>query len=328
VGAALVLALSGRAAGADPWLTVEGSVHCSAQRDVIAARISAALAGVRHPDLTVEVELADASRGTTAWVRLARASNELREKRIEAASCEEALDAVVAIAALALGSAEPPVSAAIPHPDADGAPTRLPALRPPERVAREHSRPTPRVTAPEGADRGSSAFELEWSAERWRWLWSVGIDRGATAAATPTLGTGIALRWGRAELRGMLEYGMPSSNEREEVGVVFASVRSDFAAASVHYCRALDAEAWLSLCAGSEARVARSSRIETRMDQPRAEREDLDAGALAVGGASLVYRDATWQPRFDVSALLPALGDTAGVEQIGVRAAIGGSLAF
>jgi hypothetical protein len=381
-GVAFVLVLSGPAAGADRWLTFERSARCSTRLEALAARISSALAGVRNPGLTVEVEMVDARHGTTARMRLARGGRELGAKHIEATSCEEALDAVVAIAALALGS-EAPLGAPAAGLSSDETAPRATALRAPERAAAgrlspppeaapsaggaasdggvawggasssdsarsrgfasssddAHSRgfasspglaASPNVATLEAVDRGTELTERESSASSWRWRWllGAGIDRGALAAPTATLGVGMAAGSGRDELRGMLEYGLPSSDERGETGAGYARSRADFLGASVRYCRGLDADAWLSLCAGSEARVTRSSRFETGVDQPRSERGTLEPVALAVGGASLVYRPATWQPRFDVSALLPVLGDAAGTAAFGARAAVGASLPF
>jgi hypothetical protein len=354
-GAGLLLiaavASSQSASGAERWLSLEASRRCSAERDVLAARIDAALAGTRDPELVVRVELRDVARGTTARVRLARGSRPLGTKRIEASRCGEALDAVVAIAALALGTPTPEGALALGTATPEGAlappdaPLPLGALSTPaarrrdvaalaaeerdnpEAAAHERPRRARRTPPPEEDERGPLSRDRSSLLEGWRWHGGAGVGRGALAA-TPIVATGVGVELGSSELRGSLEYGLPSSHELSDSNLGLERSEADFVAATFDSCHALDGERWLSLCAGVEARATRWSRLEERPDREGVARSGIDAAALAGGGVSIAYRAASWRPRLDVSAQLPIAGTAWEDGSLGVRAAFGASLPF
>jgi len=103
--------LLSEAAGADPqqlaasqWLTVSGTTRCSGDPEGLASRILEATIGTRDPELWVELDILDGAESTAAMVRLALGSRVIGAKRIVAPTCEDALDAAVAVVALALSS--------------------------------------------------------------------------------------------------------------------------------------------------------------------------------------------------------------------------------
>jgi hypothetical protein len=304
---------------AEPWLSFRGSPHCSAAPDALAARISGAVAGARDRALNVTIEIQGRSPEMTALVRLARGAHEIGAKRIRAASCDEALDAALAVAALAVGtpSPPPPEPAAAEHEPVP--PEREPAIPEGERLPSP-----PRDRAAVAPSRAGAPVRLPLL----HGFWSAGIDHGALTALTPVLGLGVGARVGSGELRVRFAYGLPISSEENDTSTGLERQREDFAALAIEGCRGPDAAGWLSFCAGVEARATRSSELEAPADEPSSGREQLAAGVWALAGASLVYRKAAWQPRLDVSAQLPVVGGPAGADVIGARAAFGARLPF
>lgn len=317
-------------------MTFRGSPRCSATPAALAARISGAVAGARDPGLSVRIEIEDRPHATAASVRLARGMDELGTKRILATSCDEALDAALAVAALALGAppatlpavgsepvgaASSPNGAPRPSTSASFEPVPDEALAP----EREGDASEPRDREPGSAPKGESPSAASPALQG---LWSAGIDRGALATLTPVLGLGVGASLGRDELRVRLAYGLPLTTERDEAGVGLERERTDFAALSVEGCRALGGARWLAFCAGLEGRTTRSSQLVALAEQPASSRRRFASGAWAQLGTAFVYRELTWQPRLDVSAQLPLFGSRGAAEVIGARAAFGGCLPF
>jgi hypothetical protein len=343
---ALALALGGSAGAAEPWLTVDAGARCSVGREALAARVLDALVGERAAGLSVHVALDAQGGSVAASVRVARGARELGQTRLVAPSCGEAIDAVVAVAALAVGAAPSvaPRSAPTPRPSSStsapassGEPapessSREPA---PESSSREPASPEPsRETAspepasPAETDRGATP-ESTAIGRRFRVVFAAGADQGVLSSATAVVGAGAALGLGeQAEWRALLWYGLPASDEREDSGVGLEKRRSDFAAASLDYCRRMTAAGWWSLCGGFEARVARLARVEDAPDLARIEREQLAASGAARAGLGVVYRELAWQPRLELGAQVPVVGTSADTGWVGFRASLGGSLPF
>ena len=306
------LGLGATAGAAQPWLFLEGGARCSVAREALAARVLDAVVGERAAGLSLFVSL-NVQRGNVgASVRVARGSRELGQTRLVAPSCGEAIDAVVAVAALAIGAA----------------PAHLPSSTPDRPSPAEPSpEPSPAGPSPAGPDRG---VDPEASTDtRWQLVMSAGADDGVLSDATAVVGAGAALDVGmRAEWRALLWYGVPSSFERDDTGAGLERVRSDFAAASLDYCRRVTAGSWWSLCGGLEARVARRSRVEEAPALARLEREQLAPSGAARAGLAVVDRDLAWQPRLELGAQVPVVGTSADSGEIGFRASFGAALPF
>src|SRR5919199_1633376 len=98
-----VLLCTGAAHAQQPWLTFRGSASCSPAAHELAPQILAAVFGPRNPSLAVEITIVDGAYAR-ADVRVVRGSALIGSKTIAARTCHEALDAVIAVAALALSS--------------------------------------------------------------------------------------------------------------------------------------------------------------------------------------------------------------------------------
>ena len=308
-----LLLLSHEARATEGWLTFTGSASCSASPEELASRILELAIGSHDPKLRVEIDMLDGTEDTAAMIRLTLGSRRIGSKKLVAATCEEALDAALAVVALALSS----------EPRATGtAEAAAPVTAPASGAADTTS---PAAGLPEG-DRSVEPGEPRPGTDTWRLLFAGGVEHGTLAEPTVVVGAGAAASIGRGELRAIGWYGLPSS--REEVSAVFESTRSDFAAAALDYCGGIDRERWLGLCGGLEAGLTRLSRVRQAPNQPRTEQEDIGPSLGVVMGLSLAYRDSPLMPRLDLSARLPLVGRLAEAPAVGFRAALGAGMPF
>ena len=314
------LGLGADAGAAESWLSLDGGAGCSVDREALALRVLDGLVGERAPGLSVFVSLTARRGSVAASVRVARGSRELGQTRLVAPSCDEAIDAVVAVAALAVGAA----------PALGPAPVSTSSSSTPEPSPPEPSLAAPSLAAPPRAEADRDvASQPRVEDTRFHLLLAAGADQGVLSSTTAIVGAGAALDHGEhAEWRALLWYGLPSSDEQDDTGVGLASRRSDFAAASLDYCRRLTAAGWWSLCGGLEARVARLSRVEDTPDLARIEREQLAPSGAARAGLALVQRELAWQPRLELGAQVPVVGTSADAGWLGFRASFGAALPF
>jgi hypothetical protein len=309
LGLAALLLLARSARADEPWLLVRGGPWCAGQSEALAARISHAIAGARNAALHVEVSL---EQGTPAraLVRVMLGSRLLGSKTLEVSSCDEALDAVAAVVALALSSladAQPaPAETAVAGEKEVTEPARAPA-------STLHSR---RIDA--GPAPGPHA-----RVRGWRLLAGLGVDLGTLARPTLLVAGGAALALGRTELRAIGRYGVPSTTE--EASVDLERQRIDFGAAALDACWGLDRAGWLSACGGLELSLTRSVHTRESPGEPpsRAKRVEPAFGPLA--GLLLVLREVPGQPQLELSAQLPLAGRAPAP---GFRAALGGGMLF
>ncbi len=312
LGAALCIAglvLPRRSAAEEPWLDVEGGAHCSATAAELAASIRSQVAGEPNPALRVKVTLSNAGRGATsgasptlARIEVAIGAQSVGVKRLEAATCAEALEGVVAVVALALSSealghdASAPVSA------------------------------TPEVAAHAVDDAGQRSHDVAARADDVSLLLLVAADRGTLVEPTVVVGAGAALRLNAGELRSALWYALPSV--REEVSTGLERTSTDYLAVALGYCRGFDAGEWLSGCSGLELGLARHARELEAPDEPRTERERSTPRLAASLGLTLAYRDAPLQPALDLSAQFPLLGGLSEAASFGLRAGLSAGIHF
>jgi hypothetical protein len=316
----------------EPWLRFRGSERCSVPAEALALRIRETTIGTPNPELGVEVTLSRGVR-TTARVRLVLGSRTIGTKELEARTCDEMLDAITTVVALALTSeseettvtgATAPSRTELQREGQDERREALAELRgSPESVALpEHTRQAPRPPADALAAHGERGPD----ASRWRALFGVGADRGSLRDATLVVRAGAAAGLGGGELRAVASYGVPSV--REEVSDVLRSVHADFGAVALDYCHGLDAQRWVSACAGLELVLRRYSRVDAAPEEPRIETELFEPSTSLLAGLAFVYRDATVQPQLDVTAQRALLGALADAPPLGFRAALGAAVQF
>jgi hypothetical protein len=175
-------------------------------------------------------------------------------------------------------------------------------------------------------DLGEARDAADSIATGWHALAAAGLD-GVGGHATAVLGAGVALQSRVSAWRALVWYG-GRSIEREAEGVESSETRSDFAAATLDYCRGLDGMGWIGLCGGVELALARRWRAEQYENTPRREREVLYPGASAALGAVFAYPGAGLEPRVDISARWPVVGGPAEERGLGIRATGGVALSF
>jgi hypothetical protein len=273
--------------------------------------VASAVIGEPDPQLRAAIVLQDSPHGTNATLSLSRSNQRLGQRQLVAASCDEALDAVVAVVALALSSApstlEPPSS---PRPE----PRRLTEATP-AAFARELA---PLV------DRGTSRYEETGAGQR-ALLLSTGADLSGGAAL---LSVGAELRTEAGAWRAQLRYGLPSTRDEEEAEPLHSlRARSERAAAALDYCHDAGTAHWLALCAGLELGAVRHWQAESVDGEARRERRWLAPYLAAALGSRLSYRGWRWQPGMELSMALPVL-DAGEGRRVGLRAQAGVAVPF
>jgi hypothetical protein len=320
-----------RASADASWLSLAGD-GCGFEREELAGRILDAVVGTANAELSVDVDIIAGARAT-AIVRLMRGAERLGVRKIEAASCEEALAAVVAVTALALSS----TVMAVP---ATGAAEVTASEQPPIVVEpRERSPAIEPASAMESESEGPRLEPSAASSSRWRMLAGVGIDVGTIDEGTATIAieVGAALQLGGGEARALARYGVPTTQqEREEIarfasddsGSNSTSTRTDFSAAALDYCLGIDTARWLGACGGLELALTRRVQVEHPAGRPRSEREHVALGVGPTAGLALVLRAVALQPQLGLSAQWPLVGARSAAHPIGLRAIFAGSAPF
>lgn len=338
------LARSGPAAAVQPALALASSPRCSVAPGALAARVGDAVVGEANAELRVEVELADGARATSASVRLLRGEREIGRRRVVGESCAEALEAVVAIVALALSSTHGASSEG--EGESAGEAERHAAA---PRTARSHSiglyETGPDATQPSAAmARAATTGAREPmgtlatsgpSARRAPVLTVLTAADVGRRGVTARVGIGGALPLERGEWRARMWYGLPSF-EAEEDGAPLRSVetRTELWSAGADHCRHLDTAGWLALCGGLELGALRERRRDGSPGAARTERERFAPFLDAALGSTFTYPGGRWEPGLEVTARLPVLGaasaweGAAGGSPVAFRVAAGVSHAF
>jgi hypothetical protein len=318
LAALLLIAQEARAEA--PWLVVRAGNRCASRGDELAVRIGQAVAGARNPALRIDVQLADRTPAT-AVVTLLLGARVVGTKTLEARTCDEALDAVAAVVALALSS----VATAQPDAQAPVATVATPEQTPLEQAKQAllAQRPAREVASARrlGID---AADQTKAHRPGLRLLAGVGLDVGTLARPTVLAGGGAALALGRTELRAIGRYGVPYTTE-EVAEARGESLRADFGAAALDACWALDRARWLSACGGLELSLKRSIYGREAPGEPRRETKQIDTRFGPLAGLSFVLRDVPGQPQLELSAQLPLVGRA---PALGFRAALAGGMLF
>jgi hypothetical protein len=287
------------------------------------------MVGALDPELRATVVLRDSQPGTTATVSLYRGTRKLGQRQLAAASCDEALDAVVAVTALALSSTaksrspqggreHEPAERQRPEP-------RTPQVPPSERQLERATAAAARE--PAALVDGGASREAEEGAAHGSLSLSTGVELLGSSGAM-LISLGAALRSGGGAWRARLWYGLPAAAEEEEaVPLRSLQTHSERGAVSFDYCRDVDVAGWLALCAGLELGVVRHRRAETLDGEARPERRWLETDLAAALGSRLTYRQARWQPGIELSTSLPVLPPADG-RRVGLRAQAGVAVPF
>jgi len=343
---AAVLALGGAtgadALGADalaalPSVTASGSPRCSVSSAALAARVASGVIGDIDPELRIAVVLRDSANGTTAKVSVSLGERQLGQRRLVAADCDEALEAVVAVTALALSSTgnfvdvDAEATSALGEKDeADemGGEHELTLRRSrsahAEQLAPDVATASTALEAATPIDQRPSS-EAGADAARVSILFGTGVDVVGDSAGL--VSAGAALRVGGGSWRAQLWYGLPSFAEEEDaLPLRSLKTRSERAAAAFDYCRDIDSGGWLGVCAGLELGVVRHWRAEALEGEARSERRRFDPRLAAAVGARFTYPHARVQPGLELSTLLPVLGS--GTAGVGLRAQAGVAVPF
>jgi hypothetical protein len=293
---AFALFATEQAAAAPSWLAVAADSQCEVEVEPLLARVLEAVAGEPNQSLRVQVRFDDADGGTRATVRTFSDFSETGRKSLVAPTCDEALDAVVAVVALALSSA-PDGAAEVVDPRAhETNARRLPHTT-------RHAVPVVRpLKAAEPDDRGVPS-EADGQSTR-RVSLAAAADRGTMADPVGLVGLGGALLLGPGELRATAWYG---PGERLEVqGAQQSMTRaSDFASATLDYCYTMDADRWVSACGGFEVGGIRFVESESFSDGTSARSSGVAPSFGTTASAVFGYRVSTVQPELVLLARFP-----------------------
>jgi hypothetical protein len=309
-----------REARADGGPVVFEAAVCADSAEHASERLAPMLPrrGAEEPYVFVRVE----RRGVAyrAMVRLQNATRDEIETVIDAASCEEALDAVVVVLALAFGTdraaaspagepaavlaeASPPLSA---PPAADAATAGASFL--------DRTPPGGAVGAPYPADQAL------------RIALATGADSGTLPVATLYVSGAVARSLAAFELRGVVRYGLPTVDDSAEDGAS-QSERNDFGALELRGCYGIGSRLRLSGCTGTELGAVRRSR-RWQSEERTGEESALDTRFSGVLAAAVAHRAGPIQPELELSGAAVAFGREPEASWLVLRMSLGAALAF
>ena len=273
------------------WLVLEGV--CPARSADLASRVEQELIGSRPPSVRAHVSIEAADAGYRMSVRAARGSQDLGQKQLVAATCDEAVDAAVVVLAIAFTELE---QESEPAAAASETPLEVGWIDPQPRPSIEHD---PARTENESTTRQGRRLGLLF-----------GVETGTVPGAAPYVGMALALPIELWELWSALRYGLPT----EEASVETATseqTRRDFAALELSLCRGVGVAWRFSLCAGGEFGVVRVA--HTRQDgDAETDTDEARPRVAAVGTTRLSGRAGMLRPELEFSAAAAAPGLGAG----------------
>jgi hypothetical protein len=317
---ALSLVCFVREARADGGAVVFDAAVCDESAKHASERLAPMLRrdGADEPFVFVRVE----RRGVTyrAIVRLQNAARDETETVIASANCEEALDAVVVVLALAFGTDR-----------ATASPAEAPAA-----VPAEASSP---VSAPPAADavtsgasslgrsRPGDAVGSSYPADRaLRVALATGADSGTLPAATLYVSGAVARSLAAFELRGVVRYGLPTVDDSADNGA-WQSERNDFGALELRGCYGIGSRLRLSGCTGTELGAVRRSRRWQSAGRT-GEESALETRFSGVLAAAVAHRAGPIQPELELAGAAVAFGREPEASWLVLRMSLGAALAF
>jgi hypothetical protein len=309
---------------------------CEAAARELAPRVELALAGSLPNALDASVAIDATGAGYRATIALRDAAAARGTTRIDAPTCEEAVDAAAVVLALAFAREPDGASTELmpPDPERKEAVPALPASSP-SAATRLEPRPEPPVakatTDPTGARVDRQAFlgaraPLESEAAT-RISLATGIDAGTLSGATMTLSGAVLRSFGVVELGAMARYGMPAADETIEAGFSL-SERRDFGSLELRACRALGRAIQISTCAGTEIGVVRAARKREGNDGSELDEDSVLPRLSGTLAALAAHRGGFIEPELELAGAVVALGRDEGAPWVVVRVSAGAAVAF
>lgn len=300
------------------------SAQCSPSLHSFERAVAGSVVGETDPELVVEVAFIDQPQGTEARVSIASELVEA-ERRVVARSCEEAIDASVAIAALALSSAPPDGRLR------DGDAAR--AWRDPA-VARESDSPMTSAAAanPTSVALGVTPRELDVAAPTTDPAaahgvsLAAGVDHGVMRGTIGVIEVGAKARLPIGELRVTGRYG--GGVEVEQMAAERYSRRAaDFGAAAVSYCYGVGQHVSIHGCGGLELGV--EHRLWAREEPTSsASGEEFLPSLRSTLGLVTSFGGSSVRPEAAVWGSLLSAGGSDEAEVLALRATIGAAMSF
>jgi hypothetical protein len=242
------------------------------------------------------------------FVEVSVGSNAAKPSRAQvlAPTCDEALEAAVAIAALALSSESPAQQRSAQQRNArEGNAQQRPAASEPGARASES---TGGNSVSPIADVHLQTQQASASPETWAAHWAAGANVGSLPTVTAVLTAGLSAELAGGALRTLITYGVPTT--QEEVTQGLERTRWDFAAFGAAYCRRLNGLQWLSTCAGMNASLARARRTSVPVNEARTEQRHLHPTLSAEVQVIFATQRDGWHPELELTAGVPLAGSS------------------
>lgn len=313
---------------ADPSQRIHTSVSpaCAGVAQELERRLERRLDETFPAGLEAFVEIDESEAGYRVTIETRAGSKALGTKRIDVASCDEAVDAAVEVLSLAFASQTGKEASGPPPATLDVPPATEPA--PPLEPSTNAAATRP-ARAEARVDRGAAPSDTRSNAtsSAMRASLAAGADAGTLAQPTAVVAAGVSRSFSELELRGSVRYGLPVVTETVETGFT-ESMRSDFGALDLVACYGVGASFRASACAGAEASAVRTTRrLETR------DGTDVDEDAVAPRlsgtlGALFSHRGGLIEPEIELAAAAVAVGRDEGASWLALRVTAGAAVEF
>jgi hypothetical protein len=307
------------------WLSVKGAASCLPGALELEGRIASLVAGAPNPRLAIRVTLDAEGPQTVAVVELLASMRVIGRKRLVSSSCDEALRAVVSVAALAMSSSSDNGLGESARSSAREAGADDSLTTPSVQPVRWQSSEIPSVER--DAVRTVESEKLDPNRTIYRLLGSAGIDWGTLGEPVGLLGAGGAWVSGRSALLGMGWYGITSQRVEEGPDTYYRE-SSYVGALTLDYCHGLSSGHWISACAGAELGWLVFSREEREKGGLGVEKYHSNPTFAPRLGSLLGLRAGPIQPEIGLFAQVPALGRAPRGQRLALRATLGAAVQF
>jgi hypothetical protein len=208
---------------------------------------------------------------------------------VVAPTCTQALEAGIAIAALASSVAPPLTADPIPAP-----------------VANEPSVLGARSSVLNAVDVRDEPTLAIATTDPWSAHLAVGVDMGTQSSPSATLAAALSTKLATGSIRALAVYGLPTVEEEVTLGL--QRTRSDFAALGAVYCYGFGESNWLSTCGGFDARVVRVVRTHEPAGKALSEARDWNPTLGALAQVLIRPGSGSWRPELELTAEVPLPG--------------------
>lgn len=301
---------------AEPRIAIDAGVCEDAM-----TRVERHLAGL-DPNASSSLDAAVTFESVEAGIRVTVATRENGVERGESvllvANCDEAVDATVVVLSLAFSA---PSSAEVTNAEA------APSERAPDASERDDNATPVRFVAPSPrVDEPPAGRDTDRASHVTRVSLAGGVDRGTLPATAAFVSGGVTLLGPWLDVRGWLRYGLPTADERVETDLR-ESVRRDFGALGLGICRGAGVTLRLTLCAGGELGLVRTSR-SVALQGASVDEDEHSARLSGVLAALFSLRQGPLRPELEVSGAALALGGSERASRLAFRAAAGAAVDF